>query len=37
MTLIQELMNQSSLNFFLEGGSMNRFSPAEILELMNSN
>lgn len=36
MTLIQELMNQSSLNVFLEGGSMKRFAPAEIREAIQS-
>jgi len=32
MTLIQELMNQPSLNAFLENGDMKRFAPAEIRE-----
>jgi len=32
MTLIQELMNQSSLNAFLENGHMKRFAPTEIRE-----
>lgn len=36
MTLIQELMNQSSLNVFLEGGNMKRFAPAEIRETIQS-
>ena len=36
MTLIQELMNQSSLNVFLEGGGMKRFAPAEIREAIQS-
>jgi uncharacterized protein HemY len=36
MTLIQELMNQSSLNVFLEGGGMKRFPPAEIREAIQS-
>lgn len=36
MTLIQELMNQSSLNVFLEGGNMKRFAPSEIRETIQS-
>lgn len=36
MTLIQELMNQSSLNAFLEGGNMKRFAPSEIRETIQS-
>ena len=36
MTLIQELMNQPSLNVFFENGGIKRFAPAEIREAIQS-
>ncbi len=36
MTLIQTLMNQTSINTFLEGGDIKRFSPTEIRETIQS-